>query len=95
MGRLGDIPLRCRWVIHLRLNWNVVVTYQCDVLGTHPLDIVMVFLYDFRGDVTVRHLGDVPLRCNWVFHLKSHGKVIGTYQETSVRRHHNVSLPGG
>ena len=27
LRRLGDIPLRRRWVFHLRLIWDFVVTY--------------------------------------------------------------------
>ena len=43
----------------------------------------------------MRRLGNVPLRRRRVFHLKHHCDVIGTYQETSLRRRHDVSLPGG
>ena len=81
-------------MFHLRLVWDAVVTYQCDVLGTYPLDVITTFLYD-SGDVPVRHLGDVPLGRRWVFHLRRHCNVIGTYQKTSLRRRHDVSLPGG
>ena len=45
-----------------------------------------------RGDVPVRRLGDVPLRSCWVFHLRRHCHVIGTYQDTLLRRRHDVSL---
>ena len=46
-------------------------------------------------DIPLRRLGDVPLRCHWVFHLRCTYRVAGTYKETSLRRRHDVSLPGG
>ena len=48
-----------------------------------------------REDEPLRRLGDVPLRCHWVFHLRCTYRVAGTYKETSLRRRHDVSLPGG
>ena len=48
-----------------------------------------------RGDVPLRRLGDVPPRSCWVFHLRRTCKVAGTYRETSLRRRHDVLLPGG
>ena len=48
-----------------------------------------------REDVPLRRLGDIPLRCRWVFHLRRTCNVAGTYKETSLRRRHDVSLPGG
>ena len=48
-----------------------------------------------REDVPLRRLGDVPLRRRWVFHLRRTCDVAGTYKEMSLRRRHNVSLPGG
>ena len=48
-----------------------------------------------REDVPLSYLGDVPLRRRWVFHLRRTCDVAGTYKETSLRRHHDVSLPGG
>ena len=55
-----------------------------------------------RGYVPLRCLGDVPLRClsdvpprrHWVFHLRRTSEVAGTYKETSLRRPHEVLLPG-
>ena len=47
-----------------------------------------------RGDVPLRHLNDVPSRCRWVFHLRRTCDVAGTYWETSLRRRHDVLLPG-
>ena len=48
-----------------------------------------------REDELLRRLGDVPLRRLWVFHLRRTSDVAGTYRETSLRRPHNVVLPGG
>ena len=48
-----------------------------------------------REDVPLRRLGDVPLRRHWVFHLRRTCDVAGTYKETSLRRCHDVFLPGG
>ena len=48
-----------------------------------------------REDVPLRRLGDVPLRRHWVFHLRCTCDVTGTYRETSLRRRHDVLLPGG
>ena len=48
-----------------------------------------------REDVPLRRLGDVPLRRRWVFHLRRTCDVTGTYREMSLRRRHDVLLPGG
>ena len=48
-----------------------------------------------REDVPLRRLGDVPLRRRWVLHLRRTCDVAGTYKETSLRRRHDVLLPGG
>ena len=48
-----------------------------------------------REDVPLRRLGDVPLRRRWVFHLRRTCDVAGTYKVTSLRRCHDVLLPGG
>ena len=48
-----------------------------------------------REDVPLRRLGDVPLRRRWVFHLRGTCDVTGTYREMSLRRRHDVLLPGG
>ena len=47
------------------------------------------------GHVPLRHLGDDPRRRRFVFHLRHNRDVAGTYEETSLRRHYNVLLPGG
>ena len=48
-----------------------------------------------RGDVPLRRLDDVPMRRRWVFHLRRTYDVAGTYRETSLRRWHDILLPGG
>ena len=46
-------------------------------------------------DIPLRRLGDVPLRRRWLFHLRHACDVAETYRETSLRRRHDVLLPGG
>ena len=46
-------------------------------------------------DAPLRRLGDVPLRPRWVFHWRRTCDVTGTYRETSLRRRHDVLMPGG
>ena len=46
-------------------------------------------------DAPLRRFGDVPLRRRWVFHLGRSWDVTGTYRETSLRRRHDVLMPGG
>ena len=48
-----------------------------------------------RGYLPLRRLAEVPLRRHWVFHLRRTCDVAGTYKETSLRRRHDVLLPGG
>ena len=48
-----------------------------------------------RRDAPLRRLGDVPSRRRWVFHLRCTCDVTGTYRETSLRRLHDVLMPGG
>ena len=48
-----------------------------------------------RRDAPLRRLGDVPSRRHWVFHLRRTCDVAGTYRETSLRRRHDVLMPGG
>ena len=43
-----------------------------------------------RGYVPLRHLGDIPLRRHWVFHLRRTSNVAGRYKEMLLRRSHNV-----
>ena len=46
-------------------------------------------------DAPLSRLRDVPSRRRWVFHLRRTCDVTGTYRETSLRRHHDVLMPGG
>ena len=48
-----------------------------------------------RRDAPLRRLGDIPSRRRWVFHLRRTCDVTGTYRETSLRRRHDVLMPGG
>ena len=48
-----------------------------------------------REDELLRRLSDVPLRRRCVFHLRRICDVAGTYREMSLRRPHDVLLPGG
>ena len=45
----GDLPLRRRWVFHLRLVWDVLMGRPCDVLLRR------------RRDIPIRCCTDVPL----------------------------------
>ena len=47
-----------------------------------------------RGEVPLRRLGDVPSRRRWVVYLGRTFDVVGTYRETSLRRRHDVLMPG-
>ena len=48
-----------------------------------------------RRDAPLRRLGDVlPRRC-WMFRLRCTCDVTETYRETSLRRRHDVLMPGG
>ena len=48
-----------------------------------------------RRDAPLRRPGDVPSRRRWLFHLRRTCDVAGTYRETSLRRRHDVLMPGG
>ena len=48
-----------------------------------------------RRDTPLRRLGGVPTRRRWVLHLRRTCDVAGTYRETSLRRRHDVLMPGG
>ena len=48
-----------------------------------------------REHVPLRRLGDVPLIRRRVLHLRRTCDVAGTYREMSLRRRHNIVLPGG
>ena len=67
--------------------------YRCYVLMRRRQD----FPIRSCSDVPLRRRrhGDVSSRRSWVFHLRNTCDVAETYTETSLRRHHNVLLPGG
>ena len=48
-----------------------------------------------RRDAPLRRLGKVLSRRRWVFHLRCTYDAAGTYRETSLRRRHDVLMPGG
>ena len=93
LRRLGDVPLRRRWVFHLRLLWDVVETY-CGTSLLRPFKTLSRRSNKTSWDVLLRRLGDVPTRRRWVFHLGRTCDVTGTYRETSLRRRHDVLLLG-
>ena len=63
MRRRGYVPLRRRWVSHLRLVWDVVKTYWWDVVVTSSWDAVTTFqenfLETYHWDVLVTLYWDV------------------------------------
>ena len=64
---------------------------QCYVLLRRRYDVPI----RCRRDAPLRSLGDVPSRRHWVFHLTRTYDVAGTYRETSLRRRHDILMPGG
>ena len=91
LRRFGDVPLRRRWVFHLRRRGDVLMRRRHYVPLRRGHDIPI----RCREDVPLRRLDGVPLRCRWVFHLRHTCDIAGTYKETSLRRRHDVFLPGG
>ena len=64
---------------------------RCYVILRRPYDVP---IRRCRG-APLRRLGDVPSRRRWVFHFRRNCDVTGTYRETSLRRLHDVLMPGG
>ena len=64
---------------------------RCYVLLTRRQDVPI----RCRGDVSLRHLGNIPRRRRWVFNLRRNCDVTGTYRETLLRCRYNVLLPVG
>ena len=75
----------------LRRRGDVMMGRCCNVLLRRRYDIPI----RRRGDAPLRRLGDIPSRRRCVFHLRRTCDVAGTYIETSLRRRHNVLMPGG
>ena len=75
----------------LRRRGDVMMGCRCYILLRRCYDVPI----RRRGDAPLRRLGDVPSRRRWVFHLRRTCDVAGTYRETSLRRRHNVLIPGG
>ena len=99
MGRRGyvprrhlrGVPLRRRWVFHLRRRGAVLIGRHCYILLRRHHDVPR----RRRGVVPLTRLGDVPPRRRWMFHLRPTCDVSGTYRETSLRCRRDVLLPGG
>ena len=81
------------------VSFETCLRRRRDVMVTRRYYIFLRRRYDVpirrRRDAPLRHLGDVPSRCCWVFHLRHTCDVAGTYKETSLRRCHDVLMPGG
>ena len=94
LRHLGDVPLRFRWVLHLKLVWYVVETNWWEVVITsHETSSRHTNKSLWR--LPLWRIGDDPLRRCWVFHLGHTCNVAGTYRETLLRLRHNVLLPVG
>ena len=74
----------------LRRREDVLMRRCCYVLLRRRHDVPT----RLRGHVPLRRLNDVPSRRRWVFHLRRTCDVAGTYREMSLRRRHDVLLPG-
>ena len=83
LGVSFETCLRHREDIPMRRRYYALLRYPHDV----PIRCY--------GDVLLRRLGDVPSRRRWVFHLLCNCDIAGMYRETSLRRCHDVLLPGG
>ena len=75
----------------LRCRGDVMMGRRCYVLLRRRYDVPIRRL----GDPPLRRLGDIPSRRRWVFHLRCTCDVTGTYRETSLRRRHDLLMPGG
>ena len=93
------------WDVLVTYHWDVIGCFiwdlfeSGDVLMRRRHDLPMRRHHDIpirrREDVPLRRPGDVPLRHHWMFHLRRSCDVTGKYRETSLRRRHDVLLPGG
>ena len=75
----------------LRRCWDVLMErcYYISLRRRHNIPIRRC------EDELLRRLGNVPLRRHWVIHLRRTCDVAGMYREMSLRRPHDVLLPGG
>ena len=73
-----------------RRRGDVMMGPHCYVLLRHRYNIPIRHC----GDVPLSRLGDVPSRRCWVFHLRRTYDVAETCRETSLRRCHDVLMPG-
>ena len=88
--RITETLLGVSFETCLRRRWDVLMRHCCYVLLRCRRDVPIT-----RGDVPLRRLGGIPTRRRWVFHLGHTCDVAGTYRQTSLRRRHDVLLPGG
>ena len=75
----------------LRRRGDVLMGRRCYVLLKRRYDVPI----RRRGGVPLRCLGNVPSRRRWAFHLGRTCDGAGTHRETSLRRSHDVLIPGG
>ena len=75
----------------LRRRGDVMVGCRCYVLLRRRYDVPI----RLRREAPQTCLGNVPSRRRCVFHLRRTCDVAGTYREMSLRRRHNVLMPGG
>ena len=90
-GRTSETSLCVSFEICLRRREDVLMRRCYYVLLRRRHDVPI----RCRGDVPLRRFNDVPSRRCWVFHLRGTGDFARTYREMSLRRRHNVLLPGG
>ena len=89
--RTSDTSLGVLFKTCLRRRKDVLMRRCCYVLLRRCHDVPI----RSRGDVPLRRLNEVPSRRRWLFHLRRTCDVAETYRETSLRRRHDVLLPGG
>ena len=87
---LDDVPLRRRWVFHLRFVWDVLETFWWNVVITSTCYTQLRRRQEVPikrcGDLLLRRVGVFPPRCRWVFCLRRTCDVAGTYRDTSCYR---------
>ena len=77
--RLGNVPLKRRRVFHLRVLWNVLGIYHCEVLGTYHSDVVTTLLYDmverYQWDILATYHWDIVRCFIWYVTVTSLGRI--------------------
>ena len=81
------------------VSFETCLRRRGDVLMGRRFYVLLRSRYDIPirrpGDVPVRRLGVVPSKRRWLFHLGRTSDVAGRYRVTSLRRRHDVLMPGG